>query len=223
MQQTPAHEAHNRDLLNLVPKDSSKLIEIGCSTGALAREYKKDNTACFYTGLEVDREYAKLAERYCDEVIHRDIETCTEDFFLSRLDTDCWIFGDTLEHLKDPWLILSRIRKVIPDTGTVVACIPNAQHWSIQAKLNSGDFVYAESGLLDRTHLRWFTRKTIIEMFAAAGFEISHGISRIFEEPGRDRALEAIRSMASTMGTNPDLAASDATPLQYVVRAVPVT
>lgn len=220
MQQTPAHEAHNPDLLSMLPTDSKRLIEIGCSTGALAREYKLVNSNCIYTGVEIDFEYAKLAERYCDFVLNLDFETTDEGFYQSR-EEDCWVFGDALEHLRDPWLILSRIRKVIPSNGCVVACIPNTQHWSVQAKLNSGDFRYEDSGLLDRTHLRWFTRKTIIEMFMIAGFRITNGIPRIFNEPNRDNILDAIREMARATKTDPEMAVSDAMALQYVVKAVP--
>jgi Methyltransferase domain len=222
MQQTPAHEAHNPDLLSLLPEDAKRLIEVGCSSGALAREYKRINSGCVYSGVEIDADYAKLAERHCDIVINQDIETADESFFQSRSAEDCWIFGDTLEHLKDPWLILSRIRNVMPADGCIVACIPNAQHWSIQAQLSCGDFRYQDSGLLDRTHLRWFTRKTIIEMFASAGFKIANGIPRIFLEPSRDKMLDAIKALAALAGGDPEMAVTDAIPLQYVVKAVPV-
>ena len=82
------------------------------------------------------------------------IENAPENFWEETKNTDCWIFGDTLEHLKDPWSILKLIRANISKTGSVVACIPNAQHWSLQAKLSIGDFRYEISGLLDKTHLR---------------------------------------------------------------------
>lgn len=221
MRQTPAHEAHNPDLLSMLPKDSKRLIEIGCSSGALAREYKQINSNCFFTGVEIDFEYTKLAGRHCDVVLNMDIETANDNFYQSRTGEDCWIFGDTLEHLKDPWLVLSKIRKIIPINGCIIACIPNAQHWSIQTRLNSGEFRYEDSGLLDRTHLRWFTRKTIIEMFLSAGFQITNGIPRIFNEPNREKILPIIREMATTIGVDPEMAVSDAMPLQYVIKAIP--
>jgi 2-polyprenyl-3-methyl-5-hydroxy-6-metoxy-1,4-benzoquinol methylase len=221
MRQTPAHEVHNPDLLSMLPTDSKRLFEIGCSAGALAREYKLINSNCIYTGVEIDHEYAKLAERHCDFVLNLDIETADESFYQLRGQEDCWIFGDVLEHLRDPWQVLSRIRKVIPSNGSVVACIPNAQHWSVQAKLNSGEFRYEESGLLDRTHLRWFTRKTIVELFMLCGFKITNGIPRIIDESDRDKILSIIREMAKVTGADPEMAASDALPLQYVVKAVP--
>lgn len=221
MKQTPAHAQHNQDLLAMIPKDAQRIVEVGCSSGALAREYKKINPNCHYAGVECIPEYAKLAERYCDRVLELDIEGANEDFLGNELSCDCWIFGDALEHLRDPWLLLAKIRKVIPENGNIIACIPNAQHWSVQARLCSGNFRYEDAGLLDRSHLRWFTRLTIIEMFENAGFKIIGGVPRIFNEPNREKFLPAIRAMASCMGGNPELAVNDALPLQYLIRAVP--
>lgn len=136
-------------------------------------------------------------------------------------EVDCWIFGDVLEHLKDPWRLLSDIRRILPIDGCVVACIPNAQHWSVQARLSFGDFRYEDSGIFDRTHIRWFTRSTMIEMFQRTGFAVVQGIGRIFEEPGREAFLPIIRMMANAANANPELAESDALPMQFVFRCVP--
>lgn len=221
MDQTPATEQHNPDLLSFIPKDVRRIVEVGCGSGALAREYKKINGACSYIGIDVVPEYTKLARRYCDTVLELDIESVDEKFLQDNLNCDCWVFGDALEHLRDPWLLLSRVRKIIPGEGNIVACIPNAQHWSVQARLNCGMFRYQISGLLDKTHLRWFTRTTIIEMFQTAGFRIVEGRPRIFDDPEREKVLPAIRLMAQCIGADPEVAVNDALPLQYVVRAVP--
>jgi len=188
----------------------------------LAREYKRLHVNCHYLGVELMPEYAKLARRHCDTVLELDIEAADDELFRTELVGDCWVFGDTLEHLRDPWHVLSRIRKSLPGDGCIVACIPNAQHWSVQARLNSGAFRYEQAGLLDRSHLRWFTRLTIVEMFHAAGFRIADGRSRVFDEPAREKVLPAIRMMAERSGADPQTAMNDAMPLQYVVRAVPV-
>jgi 2-polyprenyl-3-methyl-5-hydroxy-6-metoxy-1,4-benzoquinol methylase len=196
------------------------LVEVGCSSGSLAREFKKFGGSAYYTGIEIVPEYAELARRHCDRVLTLDIESVDADYLKANLPSDCWIFGDTLEHLRDPWALLSRIRKVIPMAGSVVACIPNAQHWSVQAMLSVGAFRYQASGLLDRTHLRWFTRITITEMFEAAGFRIVESRSRIFDEPARERLLPQIRALAGAAGADADQAVMDAIPLQYVIRAI---
>lgn len=220
MKQTPVHHAHNPDLLRFMPLHARRVIEVGCSSGALAREYRKLNPNVHYTGVEVVPEYAELARAYCDRVIDLDIEAVDDHALRTDLSADCWVFGDVLEHLRDPWQLLKRIRVAMGHMGSVVACVPNMQHWSIQARLSIGDVRYADSGLLDRTHLRWFTRATMNEMFAQAGYRIEDSHARVFDEPQREIFLPVIRSMASATRTDPDAAARDAIPLQYVVRAV---
>ena len=71
---------------------------------------------------------------------------------------------------------------------------------------------------MDRTHLRWFTRQTLLEMFINAGYKMEAGVPRIFNEPGREKVLPVIRAMAQVTGQSPDQAVADALPLQYVVR-----
>ena len=221
MQQTPVHDLHNPDLLRVIPNTCVSLIEIGCSSGALAREFKKINPNCNYLGIDIDPKYVELAKRHCDETAAIDIEEAGDDFFEQNRMRDCWIFGDSLEHLRDPWRVLAKIRRVIPANGSVTACIPNAQHWSVQARLNVGEFQYAESGLLDKTHLRWFTRLTIAEMFNGAGFDIVAGFPRTFDEPNREKYLPVIGELAKVSGCDPNVAIRDAMAFQYVLRAVP--
>jgi trans-aconitate methyltransferase len=220
--QTPIHEFHNPDLLAVIPRAAGRLVEVGCSSGSLAREYKQAGGTGHYTGIEVVPAYAELARRHCDRVLTIDIEIADTSYLKSELPCDCWIFGDTLEHLRDPWSLLGRIREAISPTGCIAACIPNAQHWSMQAMLSAGAFRYQSSGLLDRTHLRWFTRVTIAEMFHAAGFAIVEHRSRIFNEPNRERFLPHLRAMAVEIGVDANQAVTDAIPLQYVIRAVAV-
>ncbi|AXS79203.1 bifunctional 2-polyprenyl-6-hydroxyphenol methylase/3-demethylubiquinol 3-O-methyltransferase UbiG [Dechloromonas sp. HYN0024] len=220
MHQTPIHNAHNPDLLRLIPSHSRKVIEIGCSSGALAQAFK-NNANCDWFGIDIDPSYAEVASKHCDHAVAMDIETADSKFYQEQADRDCWVFGDTLEHLKDPWKILGAIREVLPTNGSVVACIPNAQHWSIIAKLSTGEFRYEDSGLMDKTHLRWFTKKTIIDLFASTGFKIVAGLPRVYDEPGRDRVLPMIGEIARLCGADASIAINDAMALQYVVRAEP--
>lgn len=216
-------ENYNSDLLAFIPKNSHHLIDIGCGSGILAAAYKKINHNCFYSGFEIDPILAQSARDYCDSVLQLDIESVGIEFFNKFSQADCWILGNILEHLENPWLLLSHIRSVISPDGSIVACISNAQHWSIQARLVLGDFRYQEEGgLLDKGHLRWFTRQTIFELFAQAKFQIIEGTPRIFDEPMRDTIIPVIKKMAETLGVDPEIAVNDALPLQYIVRAVPI-
>jgi len=222
MKQTPLNVEFNGDLLAVVPPDAMRVVEVGCSGGGMAQAYRKINPTCIYTGIELNVEYAQVARTHCTSVLVGNIESMSDDVFDSLFPSSCWIFGDVLEHLYDPWAVLRRIRERLAPDASIVACIPNAQHWSVQARLNYGGFRYEDRGLMDRTHIRWFTRTTIDELFNACGFSIVDGRGRILEEPHREAALVGIRAFAEAIGGDADLAASDATPLQYVIRAMPV-
>ncbi len=213
---------YNRDLLPLIPSNARGVVEVGCNNGALARAFKVINPACKYTGIEVDADNAEGSRRYCDEVLLMDIESVDESFYAKYADYNVWIFGDVLEHLRYPWEVLARIRRNMPADGCVIVCLPNAQHWSVQAKLCIGDFRYENGGLMDRTHLRFFTRATMLEMLAGAGFKIEKGFPRIFGGLTNEHVISAIKTMAIGVGADPEQALQDSLPLQYVVKVVPV-
>ena len=221
MDQTPAHDHHNPDLLRLMDRRFARVVEVGCSRGALARAYRHGFPDAGYVGIEVDAGYAEVARQYCDRVICGDVENLPAADWASLFPSDCWVFGDALEHLRDPWRLLRALRRDMGGEGQVLACIPNAQHWSVQARLASGAFQYEDRGLLDRTHLRWFTRSTMLTLFQSAGFRVEKMLSRVFEEPARERFLPAIAALAEAAGVDRDKAVRDCQPLQYVLRAVP--
>lgn len=221
MQSTVLYDGFNPDLLPLIPLSAKRVVEVGCSTGALAREYRKLNPACEYLGIELNPESAVVAKQHCHRVLTLAIEDLDDSAFAALCPADCWIFGDVIEHLVDPWGVLQRVRGGMSPESCLITCIPNAQHWSVQARLVTGAFRYEEAGLMDRTHLRWFTRTTIIEMFDQLGLRIVNARPRIFEEPMRERALSGIRAFAQSVGANPEAAARDATPFQWLLRAVP--
>jgi trans-aconitate methyltransferase len=221
VEQTPAHDRYNPDLLRLMDRRFARVVEAGCSRGALARAYREKFPAAPYLGIEIDAGYAEAARRHCDRVLCGDLESLPSAEWASLFPSDCWVFGDALEHLRDPWRLLRALRRDLHPQGQVLACIPNAQHWSVQARLAAGAFHYEDQGLLDRTHLRWFTRSTIVELFQSTGFRVEKMLSRVFEEPARARFLPAIAALAEAAGVDRDKAVRDCQPLQYVLRAVP--
>lgn len=221
MQQTPAHDQANPDLLALMPA-VSRVVEVGCSRGALARQYKQRNPDCNYIGIEIDSQNAEAARLHCDQVIIGDIEALLDNQELSSLmPADCWVFGDTLEHLRDPWQTLRDIKALLNPGGYICACIPNMQHWSIQLRLNTGQLEYSDSGLMDRTHLRWFTRQTMLQMFEGCGFKVEILKPRIFPHQHAALVCDLIGKFAVGLGHDPQQAIQDALPLQHVIRARP--
>ncbi|MDD2608142.1 MAG: methyltransferase domain-containing protein [Giesbergeria sp.] len=222
MKQTPAHDMVNYDLLNLIPVTARRIVEVGCMHGQMAREYLLRNPTANYVGIDIDPDYAKVAEQFCTQTFSGDIESINSEKFSQLFPSDCWIFGDCLEHLRDPWSLLKNIRSNIDQDGCLLACIPNAQHWSVQWRLLSGKFHYEDSGLMDKTHLRWLTRTTMVDMFTSTGWKIENLFDRIPNEiPFQAFALKGLEDFARICGFDVNTAKHDAMPIQYIFKVVP--
>lgn len=219
MDQTSPHLKVNQELLEIIPRVDS-LCEVGCSYGALAEAYKKYNNKCNYIGIEIDKKFAIEAAKRCDKVYWGNFEEILENsFHLDGINPQCWIFGDVLEHLYDPWLVLRQLHDTMPESGFICACIPNMQHWSIQCKILTGNLFYETKGLLDRTHIRWFTKKSIEEMFCRAGFELDIIKPKNISLSIPDYLERSIKFSAIPLGIDAEELIDLARPLQYVVRA----
>lgn len=221
MKQTPAHSIVNTDLMGMIPAHARRVVEVGCMHGAMARAWRTQQPQVHYTGIDIDPDYAAVAASHCDRALAGDIEAFSADAFEALFPSDCWIFGDCLEHLRDPWRLVRHIRERIDADGCLLACVPNAQHWSVQSRLATGLFRYEDSGLLDRTHIRWFTRTTLIEMFSQAGWRVEHGLSRSLPQAAPAPVMAAVRALAEASGADGEQAALDASVFQYLLKLVP--
>jgi 2-polyprenyl-3-methyl-5-hydroxy-6-metoxy-1,4-benzoquinol methylase len=219
MDQAYGNHARSPDLIDVLPLDAKRVIDIGCSTGDIAKEYHARGNPEHYLGIEIVPEDAEVARPYCSDLIVGNIEEFDTQRWKELHGYDLWVFGDVLEHLYDPWSVLKKVRHSLPPGGQIACCIPNAQHWSIQARLSIGDFRYEDKGLLDRTHIRFFTRQTIVEMLHGAGFEVIEIVPRYIQHPLAEHALGVIEHMAKLLGADPAVARADASVFQYIVRA----
>lgn len=217
--QTPITRIQNADMLDLMRPDYRRVIEVGSSSGALAQAYRAINPDTRYTSIEIGRDDAEASQTPCTDVVYGNIESLSDEIFQTFADGDCWIFANTLEHVNDPWNLLKKIRGTAAGPLEIVACIHNAQNWSLQTTLNNGTFAYQDAGLLNRAHIRWFTRNTIIQLFESAGFRIVAMTARTVQSPSTE-VTAAIRSMAIATGSNADMAVQDSVAFQYVVKAV---
>lgn len=107
----------------------------------------------------------------------------------------------------------------MPHDSQIACCISNVQHCTNQARLSIGKWRYVDKGLLDRTHIRFFTMQTIVEMIHGAGFEITELVPRHIHHPTADRFLDIIENFAATTGRNPQTARIEASVFQYIVKA----
>ena len=156
-------------MLNFVGTNK-RVIDFGCASGSFAQLLTLKG--CIVTGVEINSEAAKLAEKYCQQIIIADLDFVSLQEILPDQHFDVAIFGDVLEHLRNPWQILKETKNLLKADGYVVASIPNIAHASIRLALLQGKFEYSELGILDNTHLRFFTRKTVEELFDKSGYLI---------------------------------------------------
>lgn len=127
---------------------------------------------CEVTCIENHEEMAAVAREFCSRMLVGDIESSELYRQISTERFDVITFGDVLEYLRDPEGTLVEMRSLLLPEGYVVASIPNVAHRSVRLSLLFGEFSYGDAGLLGRTHLRFFTRKTVELMMAEAGFRI---------------------------------------------------
>ena len=152
-------------LANSRPGD--RIFEGGVSSGYFARVLVEQGR--IVDGAEIDPAAAAEARGVCERVVVGDLQQL--DVAELSPAYDMLLFGDTLEHLPDPPALLRRLRPRLKPDGVLVTSIPNVANWSVRLSLLVGRFRYTDRGLLDRTHLRFYTKRTAVEMLADAGFE----------------------------------------------------
>jgi len=157
----------------LLPLSYSRLMDIGCGAGVTSQWLKQRRASVEAIGVEIDIDAARQANQVLDRVIVVDIGRDLDfaDEYSGKI--DLLLLLDILEHLQDPWTFLDKIKRVVKDQGCVIASIPNTRNLKVILPLVLlGQWRYGHSGLLDRTHLRFFTRKSILELFESAGLVV---------------------------------------------------
>jgi len=149
--------------------EGKKVLDVGCGAGYLDAELKK--RGCYVVGIEINEDALKTARKHCDHVITQNVEYLEEvpypDCFF-----DVIVYGDVLEHLVSPELVMRRLKRYLASNGYIVASIPNVGYWRIRIKLLTGKFEYEGGGIMDRTHLRFFTINSAISLVEKTGHVI---------------------------------------------------
>lgn len=158
------------DVVNFV-EEGSRVLELGPATGYMSRAFAA--RGCTVVGIEVDAGMAERAAEHCERVIVGDLDALDLDAELGgEPKFDAIASADVIEHLKDPLGALRRLCRFLADDGRVVISIPNVAHGSVRLALLQGRFEYRDWGLLDSTHLRFFTRESFEALLDEAGLDL---------------------------------------------------
>jgi len=160
-----------KDLIDRLGVDANRaILEIGCGDGSTSAYAKQQGKCGLYVGVELVPDAAIVAKAALDRVYNANIESF--DIPEPPSSFDVLIAGEVLEHLVDPWTVLKRLRGFLRPGALAMASSPNVAHYSIIGMLLKGEWTLADSGRMDRTHLRWFTPRSYAEMFRTCGFEV---------------------------------------------------
>ena len=171
--------SHDREeMAQYIPKGINTLLEIGCAKGKFGALLKSKMPELETWGIELNADIAEIAKSNLDYVLAGNFETDSfeqlEDNFF-----DCIVLNDVLEHFVDTWKALAKIRALLKQDGQLVVCVPNVRFWGhLRHLLVDKDWEYQNWGTLDRTHMRFFTEKSLTGTLIVCGFDIVtvHGI-----------------------------------------------
>ncbi|RZK46827.1 MAG: class I SAM-dependent methyltransferase, partial [Pedobacter sp.] len=170
-QKNVSYYSHTRfELLKFIPKGSQSVLDVGCASGNFG-QMLKELYGCEVWGIEPDEKSAILAQSKIDKVFHapftKEIDIPVDKRF------DCIFFNDVLEHLAQPDEALRLATNYLADKGCIIASIPNLRFYpAMVSLLRHKDFQYLDAGVMDKTHLRFFTKKSMIRLFEESGYQI---------------------------------------------------
>ena len=211
----------NIELLRWIPLTAHRVLELGCGEAALAVAYKMRNPSVEYVAIETHPPAAAVAATRVDRLIEADFMTMDAAALQALGSFDVIVLGDVLEHLPDPWRALKTLRGMLKPEGRVALSVPNVSHWTAMAHLLSGEWPAVDSGLFDRTHLRFFTLKSLQATLAESGLGLERARARNFllNREGAERWIPILAAAAEQAGQDKDAFVQRAHALQYVASA----
>jgi SAM-dependent methyltransferase len=162
-----------REMRPFVPAGARRLLDVGCGAGAFAAGLKQERPGLAAWGVEMDPEAAALAGEVLDRVLVGDVHAVLPQLAGERF--DAIVLNDVLEHVMEPEQLLAALAPLLSDGGCVVASVPNVRHFPNVVDLAvRGRWEYTDEGILDRTHVRFFTRRSLEGLFAAGGLVLEN-------------------------------------------------
>lgn len=158
-----------KEIAPLLPQFSGEVLEVGCGCGSTLAWLKETGRAGHVSGIELSAEPAEIAFGRLDKVYQGDADLHLQN--LPAESQDLVLCLDVLEHLQDPWQTLMQVYRLVRPGGSIIVSLPNVRHYRVTLPLLfKGQWNYSEAGILDKTHLRFFSRDSALDMVSRAGF-----------------------------------------------------
>jgi SAM-dependent methyltransferase len=204
----------------LVPDDARRVLDVGCGAGALGAALREEREGVEVFGLELFPDAAARARERLDGVLEANLDELV-DLPHEPGSFDAMVFGDVLEHLHDPHRLLRVLRPWLADDGALVLSVPNVGHWSVVLPLLTNDrWRYEDAGLLDRTHVHFFTLTEAELMLRDCGFKLASAAStRLPTDP--PPAVDHLTKFLAALGSDATAARQRLTAYQYLLLAHP--
>ncbi|MGE0684802.1 MAG: class I SAM-dependent methyltransferase [Candidatus Binatia bacterium] len=180
-----------------IPRDAACILDVGCAAGAFGAAIKARQD-CLVVGIECNSLLTETAKTRLDQVVRGDVEELALTTFPAEF--DCIVCGDVLEHLRDPWAVVTKLTAWLKPGGLLVATLPNVGHWSIVYDLLRGRWDVIPFGLLCWSHFRFFTRVGVEHLFAGSQLTIEtlEGIAEALSPAGEAFLQQAVMLMADS-------------------------
>ena len=204
-------------ILSLI-RPGARVLDVGCSTGYLSKILRNE-FSCVVTGIELDREAAEKAVVVCDRVVVGNIEHLPLSLF-DGSSFDIIIFADVLEHLRDPRTVLRKVASWLSDDGFVLISIPNFGYRGVLLNLATGRFYRTSHGILDDTHIQFFTIPEIFTLLSDAGFfpvALDRTIKGLADSEFKNIKIQPSVELEALINQGPE---TDT--YQFIVKACPV-
>ena len=159
------------DMLQYVPENAKRILDVGCAAGNFGALIKRNFENIEVWGIDINEESIEQAAGKIEKAIAGPISEVIDQ--LPDEGFDAIFFNDVLEHMPDPYSVLVAMKSKLAKDGIIATSIPNVRYFrNLTHVLFEKDWKYVDEGILDRTHLRFFTRKSILRMFDELGFEV---------------------------------------------------
>lgn len=210
-------ENHSWNIIQKFIEPNSTVLDIGCSSGNLGEGLIKEKK-CTVDGIELSQDDAEKARKKLRNVYVMNIESDSIDDIGARY--DFIVMADVIEHLVDPVHALERIKGLLKPGGVLVFSIPNMAHLSVRLALLEGDFDYTQTGLLDETHLHYYTKRNIEKVFREASYKITD-LKYTWVVYPTELVKQRLSKLGLSLTNDSVFSKTEANAFQYVGTAVP--